>query len=117
VVATSQGTSGGRLTLWLTCALDYRLDAETGQRSAASGDELLTVSYASGGRAVLKLQNLGAELIGSVTDERIVGATEYFLRGVHVRQEIVIERATGAYRRTLEVADGAPVIHVGTCRQ
>jgi hypothetical protein len=117
ITGHSQGQSSERLSIRLICKLDYTLDRENRERSEASGEELLAVSYALDGRAVLELQDLGADLLGTVTDDEIAGRTEYFVRGIHVRQEILIDRRTGSYRRTVAVADGAGLFHFGDCRE
>ena len=117
MVTAAQSLAGGRPTIQLICTLDYTLDGENAERSEASGEELLTVRSAPDGRAVLKLQGLGAEFVRTVTEDEIVGETEYFVGGIHVRQEIVVNRATGSYRRILEVADGAGLFHFGDCRR
>jgi hypothetical protein len=102
-------------TLRLVCILSYSLD-ENARRMDVEGEELITITYGSDGRAAIKRSDLAAEFRGRVTEDEIAGETTYDLVGTKgVRETIQINRYTGDYRRFYSVGDGS-LMFVGECK-
>lgn len=102
-------------TLKLICAYSYTVDAK-GQSNPTAGEELLTVTKSGDGHAVIKKQDLGAEFVGSVSEDTIRGETEYQIQGVTYKETLDINRVTGTFTFTFGNQSSAGLVHHGTCR-
>lgn len=101
--------------LKLICAYSYTVDAK-GQSNSTTGEILLTVNKSGDGHAVIKKQGLGAEFVGSVSEDVIRGETAYQIQGVTYKETLDINRVTGAFTFTFGNQSGAALVHHGTCR-
>jgi hypothetical protein len=103
-------------TLRLVCTYTQTVMAD-GRVSRTSGDDLVTVTYAANGRAIIRIQDVGAELIGTVTPEEISGETTYQLDSRIIRRGIWVNRYTGKFKSVFQyVDDGKGMTHYGSCR-
>jgi hypothetical protein len=116
-VLWGQSSANETQIIRLICTLDYSLDGRDAKRTETSGEDFLTVRYGPDGRATIKKDELGAEFLGTVTDDEIVGDTEYDVSDTHIRQSIVVSRFTGSYRRTFIAGDAPGLIFYGDCRR
>jgi hypothetical protein len=100
----------------LRCVYTHSL--EGGKPAGASGESLVTVRYSADGAAKIKKQDLGAEFVGLVSDDEITGETSYQLDSLRVKETLVINRFTGAFRFSYEILGGntGSLIQFGTCR-
>lgn len=99
----------------LVCRYSYTIDAK-GARSGTTGESLLTVKYSRDGQATIKKQDLGAEFRGTITDEQIVGETDYKIQETTYHQELRINRYTGAFEITFGVLGKENgLVHYGKC--
>jgi len=102
-------------TIRLICKYSHTIEAD-GTSSRTTGEDLVTVNYSDNGVAIIKKQGLGAEFIGTISDEKIQGETEYEISGSKIQQTIVINRYTGTFEITFHIigAKGG-LIHCGIC--
>lgn len=102
-------------TIRLICKYSHTINAE-GEISGTSGEELITVNYSDNGDAIIKKQGLGAEFIGTISDEEIYGKTEYGISGRTFQRTLRINRFTGALEITFEIIGSkGGLIHYGIC--
>jgi hypothetical protein len=99
----------------LTCRYSYTID-ENGRKSKTTGEDLLTVKPSKNGKTKIKKQGLPAEFHGTISDEAIVGETNYKIQGVTYHQELRIKRYTGEYAITFGIlGKKSGLIHYGKC--
>jgi|LGVF01.1.fsa_nt_gb hypothetical protein len=105
-------------TIRLICKHSHTIDATNGKSSGTTGEDLVTVKYLDNGDAIIRKEGLGAVFIGTISDEKIYGETEYEISGSKIQQTIMINRYTGAFEITFKItgSDGG-LIHCGTCEQ
>ena len=99
----------------LVCPYSYTIDAK-GVQSGTTGESLLSVKYSRDGQATIKKQDLGAEFRGTITDEQIVGETNYKIQETTFHKELRINRYTGAFEITFGVlGKETGSVHYGKC--
>ena len=113
----AHGEQGTIQTIRLICKYSQTIDGTNGKSSGTSGEELVTVAYSDDGTAAIKKEGVGALFIGTISDEKIYGETEYEISGSKFQQTIMINRYTGAFEITFITGSGGGLIHYGTCEK
>ena len=102
-------------TIRLTCKYSHSIDAQE-DITEVSGEELITIKYSDNSQAIIKIQDKGTEYIGSVSEEEIVGETNYKIQDNTYYETLIINRHTGAFLRTSGIVGGIDgIVYFGRC--
>jgi hypothetical protein len=113
--ATSPPINASPTTLRMVCTLEYMVGGDN-HAQATTGEELVTVVYQGNGDGVMRRQDVEATFRARVTDEEILGDTEYDVQSTHIHEQIHINRYTAEYRRFYIVgSNSSGLLFVGKC--
>ena len=104
-------------TIRLICKYSNTVDKQGNSRET-TGENLVTVTYSDNGKAIIKKDDLGAEFIGTISEEKIYGETNYQIQNSMFYQTLIINRYTGAFEITFRItgkSDG--IVHYGKCEK
>lgn len=101
-------------SLRLICAYAFTVDGK-GNRSPSTGEALVTVAPTGNGGAMIYKEGLGTAFAGEISDDAIQGQVEYQIQGLIFKENLNINRFTGAFTNTV-VIKSSELIFFGTCR-
>lgn len=107
--------SAAQKTIRLICEYTHSIDG--GKSIDISGEDLITINYSEGGRAVIEKTGFGGEFVGTLSEEQIYGVSKFKMKDLTARQTLTINRFTGAFEITffIEGSKGS-LVQYGKCK-